>query len=275
MTIYIEYVLIDNFIIDYMLLKATFALTGKNCKRKRLFFSAFLGAVFALFYPLITDNNLILIPLKIAVGLLILAVSNVFSSLKSFYIHFLIFFCYTALVGGALISIFNIFNIDYTAEIFSAFIALPVCLLLNGVSRVINYFLRKKPEINFSVNIDLILGQTKISSRGFFDTGNGVYHNLSPVIFCSKNLAILLLEKNKFKVKTFNVYIQTINKKDKKTAFILDELVIYNGDKKNIFNNVTACVISSGTDEIYDVILHPAFMETDNEKNYSKTQKVS
>ena len=32
MTVYIEYVLINNFVIDYLLLKATFKLTGKTVK---------------------------------------------------------------------------------------------------------------------------------------------------------------------------------------------------------------------------------------------------
>ena len=54
MTVYIEYVLIDNFIIDYLLLKTSLALSGVMVKRARLFFCAFLGAGFALLLPVIS-----------------------------------------------------------------------------------------------------------------------------------------------------------------------------------------------------------------------------
>ena len=43
-------------------------------------------------------------------------------------------------------------------------------------------------------------------------------------------------------------------------AVVLDKLVIYIGDKPNIFNNVTL-VVTNKVGDGYDVILHPAFLE--------------
>ena len=59
MIVYIEYVLIDNFIIDYLMLKATFNLTGMPVKKRRLFLCAFLGAAIALMYPLMQSFRIV------------------------------------------------------------------------------------------------------------------------------------------------------------------------------------------------------------------------
>ena len=54
MTVYIEYVIIDNFIIDYLLLKTSLVLSGANAQRARLLFCAVLGVGFSLLLPIIS-----------------------------------------------------------------------------------------------------------------------------------------------------------------------------------------------------------------------------
>lgn len=274
MVIYIEYVLIDNFIIDYFLLSAAFALTGVKVKRGRLFLSACFGALTALVLPFITDISLILVLLKLLIGLLMIIIANKFTSLKSLYIHFIIFFLYTAIVGGAIIALFNILNLDYTKEISTALMVFPVCMIINLISRAINFFYQKKPQISNTVNVILYKGNVKVSANGFFDTGNGAYHHSSPVVFCSKGLAKPFLA-SPLSLNPFYISVETINGSDKKFAFNLDKIEIYSGEKKNIYNNVTLCVINSGVDGLCDVILHPALMESNDENSIVQIKKVS
>ncbi|MBP5466574.1 MAG: sigma-E processing peptidase SpoIIGA, partial [Clostridia bacterium] len=54
MTVYVEYVLIDNFFIDLMLFNTAFKITGQKVSRMRLILCSAFGAAFAFFYPLIT-----------------------------------------------------------------------------------------------------------------------------------------------------------------------------------------------------------------------------
>ena len=56
MTVYIEYAILDNFVIDWILLKATLSLTGRTAKKGRLFICSFIGAIFALITPLVYFN---------------------------------------------------------------------------------------------------------------------------------------------------------------------------------------------------------------------------
>ena len=82
MTVYIEYVLIDNFVIDYLLLKTTFSLARAKVKRGRLAVCATLGAAISLFYPLIEGVLAVSIPLKFCVGLLLVSLARKHQSLK-------------------------------------------------------------------------------------------------------------------------------------------------------------------------------------------------
>ena len=71
MVCYIEYVLLDNFVIDYLLLKAAFSVTGKTVKKLRLFLAAALGAVTAPLFPLIDVSAVIVFFLKLLIILLL------------------------------------------------------------------------------------------------------------------------------------------------------------------------------------------------------------
>ena len=133
MTVYIEYVIIENLVIDFFMLKATFLLKGKKQKSFRLFLCALLGAGIALVYPLIEVSPIILTAIKIASGLLIILLANEYKTWKAFYVNALVFFSLTFLTGGAIIGLCSIFNVDYQTEIFLAFISVPAYFIIKAL----------------------------------------------------------------------------------------------------------------------------------------------
>ena len=139
MIVYIEYVLIDNFVIDYLMLKATFTTTGKRYKKGRLFLCAFLGAIIALVFPLIKVHSVILIAIKVLSGILIILISNDYQKKKDFYVHALLFFWYTFLTGGVIIGVFNILGLNYSSEISIALMVIPVYFVLSACIHVIKF----------------------------------------------------------------------------------------------------------------------------------------
>ncbi|MBQ7236232.1 MAG: sigma-E processing peptidase SpoIIGA [Clostridia bacterium] len=275
MTVYIEYVIIDNLVIDYLMLKATFALTGLDFKRGRLFLCAFLGAMVALIYPLI-EIAIISTLIKILSGFLITLLATNYRSKKEYFIVTALFFCYTFLTGGAIMGVYSVLGIDYSSEYSIALMVLPVYLILRIVSSVIKFIYRRRHVVSATFNVTLCVGENKVSGKGFFDTGNALYDGDSPVIVCGKRFAKNLIGKDFYKVKMKKIKVNTVSGGTENIAFRLDELVIYIWDEPNIFNNVTLCVAGVGVGEGYDVILHPALMEEiyDNKRIF-KTQKVS
>lgn len=274
MTVYIEYVVIDNFLVDYMLLKATFLITGKTIKKGRLLFCAFLGACFALLYPLMNFLPVILSAIKILMGLLLLLLSNNFDTFKSYYVNAVVFFLLTFALGGAILGASSIFNIDANSELSIAVMFLPAYLLIRSLIAVIKYVYSRKNVESKVVKCQLKMGEKVFSLRGFYDTGNGLYDHNSPVVICNKSLFKKILSGAHGLPKIRQIPLNTIVASGKITVIKIDELKIYNGQDENIFNNVTLGVAPVGVGEGYDLILHPDLageVVNENVKSFEKS----
>lgn len=274
MTVYIEYVLIDNFVINYLMLKATFATTGITCSKVRLFLCAFLGAIIALVYPLLEIHAVILTAVKILSGLLIILLSYNYKTLKSYYINALLFFGYTFLTGGVIIGVFNIFSLNYSSEGAVAFMIIPCYAVIRTAISVVKYIYRKKDVQSAVREIEITAFGITQKGRGFVDTGNALFDDDSPVIFCGKSFVKPFLKGDIKRIKFKRLTVRTVNGKAEKTAFKIDEIKIYNGTNPNIHLNVTVCIVND-IGEGYDVILHPALLKGEYYENLGKIKKVS
>ena len=274
MTVYIEYVIINNVIIDYLMLKATFLLTGNPLLKRRLFLCAFLGGIIALVYPALEINQTILTLVKIASGLLIVLLASEYKSAKSFYINAVIFFFYTFITGGVIIGVFNIFAIDYQTEFIVASIVIPVYLVLKALAQVKDYFFRRKNVESLIYKVELCLNNQTLVAKGFLDTGNSLLDNGEPVILCDKHFAKKLIAENIAKIKFKKIDISTATGKRQNLAFKLDRLLLYTLGKEHIFNNVTVC-ISNLNFRDYSVILHPDLIkENERDEDVGSIKKV-
>ncbi len=264
MTVYVEYVLIDNFFIDLMLFNTAFKITGQKVSRLRLVLCSAFGAVFALFYPLITDNFYIITAAKILFGLFLTFLSAKFSSAKEYASFTAVFLGLTFFTGGAIIGAFNLFGIEYSSEISIALMVLPVYILIRFITALIRYFYRAKDLSGLIVKTEIFFGGKCATVRGFFDTGNSLYDELTPVIMVNKRAIANILTPALLKNVKY-ITVSTAVGKEKKFSFKPDMLVIYSGENKNIFYNVRVCV----ADKIfngYDAVLHCALKEAKNER---------
>ncbi len=274
MIVYIEYVLLDNFVIDYLLLKATFATTGKKYSKGRLFLCAFLGAIVALLYPLLDVNRIILTAVKVCAGLLIVLLSANFNSKKEFYIHTVLFFFYTFLTGGAIIGVFGVLGMDYSGEVSIALMIIPTYLLITCMVGVVKYIYRRKDVMSNVVDVQITVLGVSVCGRGFFDTGNAVYDGDSPVVFCSGKFAKNFIKDSVIGVKLKKIMVDTVNGKSQKYALKTDNIKIYQGTNVNIHNNITLCIVGNVCDG-YDVILHPALLNKENYEDIEQIKSVS
>lgn len=262
MTVYIEYVILDNVVIDYFLLKAAHKIGGVTAKNSRTLFVSFLGAAVALTVPLLQNAPVVLFAVKILSGFLLVALSASFRSAKEYFLTAAAFLLVTFLTGGALTALFDAFEIPNSSEISVALVFLPALAVIKAVTAAIKVIYRRKTVRAFLYNITLSLNGNNVEAAGFLDTGNGVYDGDSPVIFCDKRLARRLIFSPNFKPAPLKrLSVSTVNGEEYKLCFRIDRLVIYTDDLPNIFNNVTVCVASEGFGTGYDVILHPALFD--------------
>ena len=264
MTVYIEYVLIDNFVIDYLLLKATFAITGSNFSRWRLFLCAFLGAGFALVLPLLQFNQIIVGAIKVAFGLIMVAIAVKHRSKKEFYINLVVFFALTFATGGIIIGVFMLFGLNYSAEISIAVMVIPVYLVIRALTGVVKFIYRRKSVMTGVCETEICVYGNSKKGKGFFDTGNALYDGESPVIVCGVAFAKGLIDGALTKP-IRRIRVQTVAGAKQLTAIKTEWVKIYISDKLHIFNNVTLCVTKNSVGAGYDVILHPDLLKENDD----------
>lgn len=275
MTVYVEYVLADNFILDYLLLKLTVKTAGKRICRVKIAASAALGAIFALFYPLTGLTGALLALLKTAFGAFMVLTSADFCGYKDFLRTAGLFVSLTFVVGGAITGIYSILGLTETSDALIAFTVLPfwgICVISQRAYKkitkaaLVKKFMRETEIKAFGITVQ---------TTGFMDTGNGVYDEGVPVIFIDRKTASKFLDNGAlFKMK--KIPVTTVNGKSEKFAFKSDEITIRSDDKEYKYKGITVCIAGGSFERGAGAILHPALEGSLDDKNaVVKTEKVS
>ena len=177
MEIVVEYVLLDNFLIDALLLTLTIKALHLPLSKWGIVCASSFGAGFAVVSPLIPFEGIFAILLKLAMAFVMSFM--VCFSFKKIFSRFLIFVLYTFAFGGALIGIFTFMGIQVYDAMYIGYVSslplgtLLVCLFCFGalLFRLLKMLARKKiwdRAVTFSIDI---LGKSK-KIKGFVDTGN-------------------------------------------------------------------------------------------------------
>ena len=263
MTVYIEYVAVNNFVIDYFLLSAAFTVTGKRDRALKRVLAALCGAVFALIYPLIYNAGAFSFALKIAAGLTVVFAAASYSSVKDYYVNAAVFFALTFAVGGGVTGVFSIFNIEY-GEFTVAFCAIPAYAFIKIIKAVISFSFKRAGESGNIYDCEIVYGGNTVKVKGFMDTGNALYDGDIPVVVCDKKTALKIMGETFPKMKKLRVL--TVAGKSEVFAFGMAQIKIFISSEANIFSNVTVAV-AKNVGQGYDVILHPALKEKGNERS--------
>lgn len=193
MEIYIEYVLIENFLLDATLLYLSLKAVRRKIRYKRLCLAGALGAIFALFYPFLILPPILSSALKVAVGLLLCLIA--FGGIKNkkdggrYALNAVYFFLFSFCFGGAILAVF-----PFTADMGIGKVS-PVCVFSTfTVLAVIALALLKKLYRRYAVERYVYPCIVRCLSRevkafGFYDSGNFAEHNALPVCFLSPDLA--------------------------------------------------------------------------------------
>lgn len=161
MKIYLEYIFIINFLLDFMILYGTKRLLKINKPNKRIIISSLIGS-FSTFILLINISNLILFIIKILLSILMIIISFGLNNIKenTFY-----FYLISIIVGGFI----YLFDIKL-----NPYLNMLIILILTPI---IIYILIKE-YTNFKLNIKdkyqvlITINKKDYLLEGFIDTGN-------------------------------------------------------------------------------------------------------
>lgn len=265
MTVYIEYVLIDNFVIDYLLLKATYYVLKKDYSKIRIVLSSILGALFSLFLPLLILSTVYEILVKILVGIVIALLSNKSKGVKDALSVVLTFMFCTFIFGGSVYAVFNLLKIEVGSEFSILVMIIPILIIYKILKSLVSFYSKNREILSVTYEVSITKNGKKTTGKGFLDTGNLTFIENKPVVFCSFSFLEKILE-----IKDFNglkkIRILTATGEKENYRVLLDEFSVFYNGAWNTYNNVWATIVKSEILENADALFGSAFLGGINAK---------
>ena len=284
MEVYIEYVILDNLIINYILLNLVDKSLRLNAKKLLKFLRSSIGTLGAIFMPflhiktgsLIVDN-LILISLKFMLGLSMILVIKKYKKLKEIITAFFLFLTFTFVLGGLCFGLIYILGlpISFSGLIINGFeipISLFILLIYMYSQFVIKLVKTYKEKTTFSdfyydVKFD---GKTTMVT-GFLDSGNQIGVDNGGVIIINYRTLIKLYPNINLKnLITGNIndvglnnakFVNMVNSSgsDKMLLFTIDKVeVIDHNNNVTVLNNQSVGLAKTNFYGKFDCLLSPS-----------------
>ncbi len=273
MVVYVEYVFLDNFIIDYALITLARKSLKLSTQKKWLIMASLLGAIFAVINPLLKLSLLVNFILKIFLGLIMVFVSGTFKNIREYFKCFNLFLFFTFSFGGLVTAVFWGLGLSFNPVNYSHGGEIPLFLILGLVflsyklsSKVIRNFYKRRRITNFSLKCAVKIGGKYFVGHGFLDSGNSLIYNKkdSPIVVCSKKFAENLQKQDVLMLSYCDtVKINTVSGEDNLPIYKTEKFLIYFLGKVNIIDNVMIGV-ANGTispNGEFDLLLGPSLIE--------------
>lgn len=267
MKIIIEYVILENLIIDYFILKNTGSILKE--KPKLIFISCLFGSIMALICPLFSLSKIIELLYKIIVASLIICLSFKFKTIKKFCLILSTFVLVTFLYGGGCYAIQCI-----TSKLTLLVLLVVAFVLFIFISKLINYYNKKKNITDFNFDVVLINKGKVVKDKGFLDSGNLLYDPITskPIVLINfkifeklfQNIELNELLLHKIDCEKLNkahyIKFDTVGKSGSMLVFDIDKLLVKNENLSKISENVSLGLSLSGFEKSFggNVLLHSA-----------------
>ena len=260
MIIYIEQVLIDNFIINFFIILTLKTILKAKINKINMVLSSLLGSVVALLLPLFGFNLIINSLVKILLSLVMVIVLKKFVKFKEYILYYLTFLFITFLYGGACLFILMYFDKNFKINNFTTYslplgvIVLIVFFIMIVIKNIFKNFYNRKKINNYVYKIVIENNAEKDELLGFLDSGNTLVDSLTgkPITVVNysslknvlKDISItdIILNKetklNKFFKNVHIIETTSIgNNKNKILIIEVEKLEIYLDNSVNIINN--------------------------------------
>lgn len=264
MTIYVEQILITNFIIDYCILTIISKFIYSKPNFKRITLSAIFGSIASLIVPYCT-NWLLHNILKILTSIIMLQIINLHK--KQLLSGTLLMLVISYVMGGALLSNFGTqTNGGYKLTNINLIYVFAICIIFTFIVSKLLPWLKSKITTNSNIHdITLVNNDISINIKSFIDSGNSLQDNNQPVSLINfdtftqlTNITLSQYLNNQFD-KLNNPHFITANTiagKRKILVFTINELHI----KHKIYTNIKIGVaLHFDNTKEYKAILNSSF----------------
>lgn len=202
MKVYVDVLLVINFIYDFLVLLCTSILLKRNIRVLKIILGAFFGSL-SLFVLIIPFSFIGLFIFKFLLAFLMVLISFGFKNIRYIFINIVYLYLVSIILGGFLYYINNSLSLKNTGLLFvknnvklNLYIGIllaPICLYfyIKGTNKL-NVEYSKKYLVKL-----VLLDNKELNITGFLDTGNNLtdpYFN-KPIIMINKDLIDINLYK--------------------------------------------------------------------------------
>ncbi len=255
MVVYVEYVFLENMLLDFTLLLISLKAVKEKIRFFRLFCSAVLGGLFAVVFPFISINEGGRYALKLLFGAFMCILP--FLPIKGKkewgrYALCIISFYFCTFFFAGMLTFFK-------AEKFWIWIEfIFACVFF--ISAVFAFYQKRKKE-KFLYPCRIFFGSKSANAVGYYDSGNLAFYQSLPVCLLSPELAYFLFDLEK--LSTYDsmekITIQTLGGNKRAPVFLGEILIKGDKEKKKVYFAVVGNMVSRE----HKLILHSKILEKD------------
>ncbi|PRR81653.1 sigma-E processing peptidase SpoIIGA [Clostridium vincentii] len=231
MEIYLDIILLENFIVDMFLLSVTFSILRCNVENKKVIVASLLGALYTIVMIFPAFNILSAFPFALLVAylmmLIILGRHRYIFALKATGVFLL-----SSITLSGICFVFSSmenkysFTKGFTISNYSLkYFVISIMILYILYNRAISYFRERAIIGNYTYDIEITIKNVKYIIKGFLDTGNELREPVT-------NLPCIIVEKNLFSNyeveddKAYYINYSSIGYKGKLKGFKVDKVRI-------------------------------------------------
>lgn len=288
MDVYVEFVILDNAAVTYLIARLAYRVCALNCSRLRIIFACVAGTGISIVYPFIKTAW---VGWSLRVFCYLLLCSILFIGKPKPFVSSLAFLMITFCFGGAIFAIGFAVTGDVENALSMKLSDIPIFAVTSGAvvaySALKNCFAavkRKRKVKRFCYDFSIGLFGEKYKFKGFVDTGNGLKHKGVPVVIINtKSLIKSLGAEATIKLavyrKKLTIPIKTAVGYGKITLLPADEFILYIDRNTHILYDVavgTSAHGIGGFDE-YDALLPAEIFDAveRSEGEEDETEKIA
>lgn len=232
MKIYIDVLLVENFIIDMFILMITSKIVRIRVNNKYLIAASFIGAIYTLVGIFPDLKFFSIFPFQVIVAYLMMSILLKSRCWKTVIKATLIYIIIAFILSGISLSFAlwqNSYSLKsvYKIENYSLkYLVISIILVYIVLDRVTSYLRERALITNFTYDIELYIKDIKFVIKGFLDTGNELREpitNLPCIIVEEKYLNSFIEEEED---KTYYIPYSAIGFKGKLRGFKVDKVLI-------------------------------------------------
>lgn len=274
--LYIEYVLIDNLVVDYILLKFIERTMGIKLSKYRKCLFLLFGVLSALLLPYLYVCSLVVLSIyRIMVSVLMTICIKKYKKITTFFGYFGMLWAYTFFIGGVILGVLNLFNISYNsnslilyqADVPIGVLGVALLILVCFMKKLIGYIKSKFKDLNYIYEVEIEDKNNVVRAQGFFDSGNSISCRGDGVNIISIGL-FMKLYKDVDIAKVVSKHWDRLNLKNIETIYITglgekEKFLTFNVDKVTIkgkeYRNARFALVMKNF-ENYECVLHKDYV---------------